>query len=212
MRYLNSHAAQWLAGLLACAALICTLALPGAATAQSARYEVPSAPLAEVETLTARAMRLYRSGDTHAAVRAFEAASATAEKHFGGKDPKFVQSLNNLALIYDLSGALDRAEMVYLRAIAIVEGQRAAALAQLANLRNNLAAVVLQQCRVGDARALYKQAVDLSEKSLGGQHFDTRMMRKNVSQLDRYLGATAAVHDTDGDTDGVGKMLQRCVG
>ncbi len=206
MRILWFSAVRLRACLLACA-----IALPCAASAQSVSYGVPSPALAELEKQTARAMRLYRAGETEASVQAFEAASAIAERDFGASNLKFIQSLNNLALIYDLSGQLVRAEKVYRQAIEIVESKTRAQPVQLANLRNNLAAVVLQQCRIGDAQALYKQALALSEKSLGPNHVDTRMTRANVKRLDRYLGATTSVSVATDDTANVGQMLQRCI-
>ncbi len=190
-----------------------TAVLPAAA--QSVSYEVSTPQLTELKVLTAKAMRLYRNGKIKAAVGAFESAAAKARQHFGPEHQRFAQSLNNLALIYDVFGALERSEETYRQAITIVEAQNGAQPMQLANLQNNLAAVVLQQCRVADAHALYKRALALSDKTHGPYSVDTTMVRENVSRLDRYLGTPTPTRTPvsvagDGATD-ISKLLQRCM-
>ena len=185
------------------------------AAAQSVSYEVSTPQLTELKVLTAKAMRLYRNGEIKAAVGAFESAAAKARQHFGAEHQKFAQSLNNLALIYDVFGALERSEKTYRQAITIVQAQTDAQPMQLVNLQNNLAAVVLQQCRVADAHALYKRALALSEKTAGPDNIDTSMVRENVARLDRYLGTPATtrtpVSFAGNGANDISRLLQRCM-
>ena len=180
------------------------------ASAQSVTYGVHSPQLSEIENLTARAMQLHRRGNAKAAVPVFKKAADKARRHFGASHPKFARTLNNLAIAYDLTGALDRAEKSYRQAIAIVAAHQDARQQQLANLENNLATVVLQQCRIADAQHLYRQALVRAQAALGAGHADTVMMRRNVERLDRYLGAPqpASTDDLSGDFN---KLLRRCL-
>ena len=193
---------------LACLIVSASFALPGAA--QTTSYKPHSPQLIEVQKLTEQAMRHYHSGDIKAAIGTFEVAAAKTRRHFGADHLKFAKSLNNLALVYDISGNLERSEELYRQALAIVRRNGITDSKQLAELNNNLAAVVLQQCRVADARALYRRALRLSEATLGPEHADTTVMRSNVERLDRYLGAPSQA--TAGDAASVGQMLRRCVG
>ncbi len=199
---------------LACLVVAASTALSPAA-ANSVSYEAHTPQLMKIQALTDRAMRHYRGGDIKAAVDAFEAVVATARQHFGTKHLKFTQALNNLALIYDAAGEPERSEHLYRQAIAIVQpqAQTDAQSIHLADLQNNLAAVVLQQCRFADARTLYKRALVLSEETRGPSHNDTAMVRRNVARLDRYLGAPSlTMADGTGDeAAAIGQILQRCV-
>jgi tetratricopeptide (TPR) repeat protein len=192
--------------------------LPAASRAQTVSYETRPQGLEEVERLTTTAMRLIKSGNQKAALIAFQSAATKARLHLGPTDYRYIQSLNNLALAYETSGSLNRSERIYRQAIAIAEAQPKLHAGQLPSLHNNLAAVLLQQCRITDARALYQRALVLSEKSLGAQHTDTIMVRYNVERLDRYLSAPqptrASIVQTNlgsRSSDGIGSLLQRCV-
>lgn len=169
----------------------------------------------EIQALTDQATRHYHDGDLKAAIDAFEAVVAKARQHFGTKHLKFAQSLNNLALTYDTAGELERSEHLYRQAIAIVQPQtqNRAQTIHLADLQNNLAAVVLQQCRFADARTLFKRALAMSEETRGHHHDDTEMVRRNVARLDRYLEAPSPTpaNDIGDDATAIGKILQRCV-
>lgn len=203
--------------LAAICILTTTIGLPTTTSAQSVSYETRPEGVEHVEVLTAKAMRLFKSGNADAALVAFQSAEEKARLYLGTKDRRYVKSLSNLALIYELTGSLDRSEKIYRQAISIAKANLAAPNPQLASLQNNLAAVVLQQCRVTDAQTLYRRALTLSEKSLGSDHQDTAMIRDNVEQLDRYLGApqasrasivNAAMSSGSGD---ISSLLQRCL-
>ena len=193
------------------------VALPSVTRAQTVSYETRPQGLQEVEHLTNKAMRLFKSGNKNAALIAFQSATTKARLHLGPTDYRYIQSLNNLALAHEASGSLNRSEQIYRQAIAIAEAKPKLHAVQLSNLHNNLAAVLLQQCRIADAHTLYRRALALSEKSLGAQHADTIMVRDNVERLDRYVGSprttTTAVVQTKlgSSSDGIGSLLQRCI-
>lgn len=214
MRILRSPLGPILAAMCV---LMSPIVLSTTASAQPVSYETRPEGLQQVEVLTAKAMRLFKSGDTDSALAAFQSAEKKARLHLGTKDRRYVKSLSNLALIYELTGSLTRSEEIYRKAILLTKANLAAIDPQLASLQNNLAAVVLQQCRVTDAHKLYRHALNLSVKSLGSNHRDTAMIRDNVEQLDRYLGAPQASRSDvvnaalGSGSSNISSLLQRCL-
>lgn len=168
---------------------------------------------------TLQAMALHRSGRTKAAIDAFESIAEKSEAAFGPKSLKLARALNNLAIVYDMSGQMDRAEQTYRRALLLVTEHHAGETAQLAELNNNLAAVILQQCRIDAAYKLYRHALQLSEQSLGATHRDSIMVRQNVERLGRYLNGTGSISEPGlahkvterTSSNPVQGLLQRCL-
>lgn len=212
MRILCSVRELSLAVILATAGVA---AVPALTSAKSVTYGIEAPKLDELRRLSDIAMQFYRAGQIQDAVGAFEAVARKAQEHFGAEHLHYASALNNLALLYDAAGELDRSETTYRQAIRIVEAKSDKPAKQLAYLQNNLAAVVLQKCRIADAHALYKRALVLSEQSFGPQNIDTRMVRDNVDRLDRYLGKTPQRETTfsltGGETSDIGQLLQRCM-
>lgn len=161
------------------------LGLPAAAYGQSADHR-------QLQSLTAAAQTAYNSGDLAGALRLANRVADEAGRRFGANDLRTAQALNNLALFQDLSGALDAAGANYRRAISILDALPERHAPLLADLKNNLAAVVLQQCRMAEARGLYADALKLTEARFGSYHPETDIVRANVERLDRFAAGKAS--------------------
>ena len=192
-----------------------SITFAGSLVATASQSQLRNQLLASLRADTAEAMRLHQSGDHKAAIQAFEKIAATVKARLGASTAIAAQALNNLALAYDVSGALTDAARTYREALDIVEQAAPRHSVQRAEISNNLAAVILQQCRLDDAQKLYRQALVLSETALGAHHQDTLMVRSNVERLDRYLGVAETGSPRAGTpqhamADTISPLLSRC--
>lgn len=146
----------------------------------------------DLQSLTLEAREAYRSGNLIGALTLSQRIAAVTGRQFGETHIRYAQALNNVALFQDLNGALAEASTNYRRAIGIVQAQVERHDALLADLKNNLAAVVLQQCRMGEARGLYADALKLAEANFGSYHPETELVRANVDRLDRFAAGRAS--------------------
>lgn len=73
------------------------------------------------EKLSAQAGQLYKAAKYAEAIFLLEKVLAIVEKVFGPEDAATAQSLNNLALLYDHTGAYAQPEPLYQQALAIRE-------------------------------------------------------------------------------------------
>jgi tetratricopeptide (TPR) repeat protein len=118
-----------------------------------------------------------------------ERALAIREKVLGPEHPDTARSLNNLAFIYDATGAYAKAEPLYQRALAIREKMlgrehTAVPLSNLASLYRAIGA---------DAKAepLYQRVRVIYERAFGSEHPDTANSLINLALLYDATGAYA---------------------
>jgi len=176
------------------------MALPVAASGQSAN-------LRHLQSLTSEARAAYRSGDLANALALSRRIAEAAGQHFGEDDLRTAQALNNLALFQDLAGALEAAGRNYRKAIAILDALPERHPPLLADLKNNLAAVVLQQCRMREARGLYADALKLTEAQFRAYHPETAHVRANVERLDRFAAGEAS----KAQASQIGQLFRLCM-
>jgi len=204
---LNWVRLNWAGAIL----LLACMLLPS----QNALGQVPQ--LHELQMLSARAAYAYRSGRLKTALSLSTVVAEGTRLRFGDNHLKYAQALNNLALFQDLAGALPEAEQNYRRAIHIVQALGGSHLEQLAELKNNLAAVVLQNCHLKEARQLYIESLKLTTSVYGASHSDVYMVRANLNELDRYMTASATATFVApatkpvAHTTGLALMLRSCV-
>ena len=165
------------------------------------------ADLDNYQRLTLQARNAYRSGDLVGALAISQRITDETARQYGAAHLRHAQALNNLALFQDLNGALGEAATNYQRAIAIVEAMAEQHRPLLADLKNNLAAVVLQQCRLAEARGLYADALSLTEARYGSYHRETELIRANVERLDRFVAGRAS----SAQAAAFGQLLKYCM-
>jgi len=133
--------------------------------------------------MTAEVIRLHRDGKLEPAISLATLVADRVEAALGSGHIRFAQALNNLAILYDDASRPTESEKLYLRAISIVEAQPKPVAFQLVELKNNLGAVLLKQCRLNDSKKQFEEALELSRAALGDYHRTSVMIRVNLSQI-----------------------------
>jgi len=102
--------------------------------------------------------------------------------------PAVATSLNNLGELYRAQGAYDKAEPLYVRALAIREQVLGPMHPHVAQSLNNLAALYQAQGAYAKVEPLYVRALAISEKALGPTHPDVAPCLNNLAELYREQG------------------------
>ncbi|MDL9998315.1 tetratricopeptide repeat-containing protein [Variovorax sp. J22P240] len=149
---LSSHSPYQ--ALFAVAAFVLLAALPVAVCAQS---ELTTAKL------ISQVQELYSAGRYQEAIPFAQRLLTIQEKALGAEHPDTVKSLNNLAVLYQKTGDLSRAEWLFSRVLAIREKTLGPNHPGIAAVRANLASVYYA---TGDD---YARAEPLLQRSLAIQ-------------------------------------------
>lgn len=121
-------------------------------------------PLQKAE---AEVMNRYKQGDYQAALSLAMQALADAETQYGNRNAKLIPLLIDIGSLNRLMMNLDAAELYYRRAEALTKATGR----PNASLLNNLGELLTQQDKVGESRAMLKQAEALLEgKTAKGDH------------------------------------------
>jgi len=153
--------------------------------------------------MTAEVIKLHRDGKLPSAIALARSIADRVEAKRGHQHIRFAQALNNLAVLYDDANRPVESEKLYLRAIAIIEAQSRPVVFQLVELKNNLGAVLLKQCRLNDSKKQFEEALDLSRDVLGDYHQTSAMIRANLRQIAIAEGR----HDDRKDTVNSDKLV-----
>ena len=164
------------------AALFAGAGLPSAAGAQASQLET-------LQDWTAKMVQLQRNGQTEGAIRLAKRIVDAASLHFGKEHLRYAESLSNLALLYELDHQPAKAEALYTKALAIISARFGPDDHRLAMTLNNLASATLAQCRFDETRAHYARALDLLLPVAGPRHPDVTMIRRNLTKIERLIGA-----------------------
>ena len=207
MRYKSCYFSVW-------SKLCILLALTAFPTAE-AMSQAPQAH--QLQILTAKAAEEYRLGRLKEALALTRSVAEGAKQQFGQNHLRYAQALNNLALFQDLTGALSKAEKNYRQAIEIVLALGGNHSKHLAEFKNNLATVVLQQCQINAARDLFAEGLELTVAVYGMNHRETEFVRANIRKLDSYLtGAPAKTVSSFSSnrapsTSSINRLLESCL-
>jgi CHAT domain-containing protein/tetratricopeptide (TPR) repeat protein len=168
--------------LLAIAAMVVLVAIPGAVREQSD----PTAT-----RLNSQVQELYSAERYKEAMPLAQQAVAITEKALGPEHPDTATSLNDLANLYQATGAYAQAEPLFKRALAIREKVFGPEHPATATSLNNLAALHDTMGAYAQAEPLYKRALAIREKVLGAEHPDTEVSLNNLAFLYNATGAYA---------------------
>lgn len=180
-----------------------------------ANADKPAPRLEELQVLTQKTIYEYQAGRIAAAQAISKKVALGTRSRFGSEHLKYAQALNNWALFQGLNNELSEAEKNFHTAIRIVEKLDGDHSGQLAELKNNLARISLQNCKIGEAQALYSDALRLYLASHGSDHAETRMAQTNLDGLNQYLGNPGRNGpDNSSSTRAareIGDLLRQCV-
>jgi len=140
-------------------------------------------PAAAWRALHDQAVAAHQAGQYGPGITLAEQALALARRTFGERHPDTLQSLDNLALLYQRQGRHGEAEPLYRQALQLrreVQGERHPD--TLTSL-NNLAFLYASQGRHGEAEPLYRQALQLRREVLGERHPATITSLNNLALL-----------------------------
>ncbi len=143
----------WLAGVLLVLALLGWVGLPALAEEEDAA------------ALNARVEELYQQGRYQEAIPLAERAMHLREKALGPEHADTIESLHNLASLYDFVGDFGRAEPLYQRALATREKVLGPEHPDTATSLNNLAYLYAAMGDYGRAEPLYQRALAIREKA-----------------------------------------------
>jgi tetratricopeptide (TPR) repeat protein len=111
-----------------------------------------------------------------------ESALALRERLFGSSHPLVAETLDKLGLVYRQQGHLDKAEILYHRAIEILRPRPGV---ELGTALNNLGNALAADGRLEEAEGALRQAIEVWEKVLGPEHSNIAAALSNLSSLER---------------------------
>lgn len=139
--------------------------------------------------MTVKVIDLAHKGRFKSAIALAQTVVARTKETDGLRHFRYADALNNLAILYDLDGRPIESEKIYLEALQILETQPWPVSAKTIGVKNNLAAVLLQQCRLREARRLFEEALADNVRAFGDYHPDSLRVRENLVGLNSLLGA-----------------------
>lgn len=153
-----------------------------------------SAARAEVERLSTSVVKLFDEKKFDEALEPAKRAVSLSEKSFGDRDEIVAVSLNNLAKVYAATGKTGDAEKLYRRALAIYERLFAPDDIRVAPVLDSLALLALVAGKDSDrAAVLFKRALEIRVKVLGGEHEDVLMSVNSLASAYSAKGDAAKV-------------------
>ncbi len=129
--------------------------------------------LDEADRLSQEALRLYRAGDPRAAIAPATEALRMRTEVLGEEHPDTVQSLNNLATLYQAQGKYAEAERLH---------------PAVATSLNGLALLYQAQGKYAEAERLFERSLAIWEKALGPEHPKVATSLENYAALLRKAG------------------------
>jgi CHAT domain-containing protein/tetratricopeptide (TPR) repeat protein len=109
----------------------------------------------------------------------------------GTEHPDTLQSVNNLAALYQTQGRYAEAEPLFRRTLSVLERVFGAEHPNTLQSANNLAGLCVSQGRYGEAEALYRRTLAASERGLGAGHPQTLTSVSNLAGLYQVQGRYA---------------------
>jgi len=146
------------------------------------------AKLEEAQQYNAKAVELYQKGQAQQAVPYAEKAFNIRKEVLGEKRLGTLQSLNNLAGIYEAVGKLDEALPLYEKAYVLFKQRLGEKHSDTLRSLNNLAFIYQEVGKLDEALPLYEKAYELSKQVLGEKHPDTIKIQINLARIYQEVG------------------------
>jgi CHAT domain-containing protein/Tfp pilus assembly protein PilF len=139
--------------------------------------------LEEWKRLNAQVVQLYGEGRYEEAIPLAQGMTLLVENALRDHHLLMAESLNNLAILYEVQGRYKEAESLYARTLAIREKALGTRHPDVAESLNNLANLYSAQGRHGEAEPLHLRALGILEKALGTHHQDVATSLNNLAVL-----------------------------
>lgn len=136
------------------------------------------------ETISKEVVLLFTNGQYFEATLVGIKALALAEKTFGPKHPNTATSLYNLGILHAHQRDVDKAELLFRRAIAIQEKHNSWSEPMTLYL-DSLAALYYSQERYDEAQPLYLRSLEIMENRWGSKHPQLVTILNNLADLYR---------------------------
>lgn len=137
----------------------------------------------DIKALNAQVANLYRQGKYSEAIEFAKQAVVLAERLFGTDHRAVAEPMNNLAVLYRLTGRNSEAEPLYKRSLAINEKTLGPDHPEVGGSLNNLSELYQAQGRYGEAEPLIQRDITLREKAFGPDHPEVAYSVNNLALL-----------------------------
>ncbi|VEN73758.1 putative CHAT domain-containing protein [Candidatus Desulfarcum epimagneticum] len=141
-----------------------------------------------LENLSSKAADAYRRGDYAKGAAFAEKAHDHAVGCLGKTHPATLESMNNLAALYDVQGRYEKAEPLYREALALYEKMFGTDDPATLTFVNNLASLYDSRGLYDKAGPLYQKALENRERILGPGHPDTLASMNGLAGLRHSRG------------------------
>jgi tetratricopeptide (TPR) repeat protein len=142
----------------------------------------------EAEKLHAEVDRLYSEGRFDEAIPLAERALSIQERSLGPDDPRVVQAINSLAMLYRAAGDYVGAESLFERVLEITTEALGPRDPTIAITVNNLGMVYWEQGDRERAAQYLEKALEIWEHALGPDHPNVAVALGNLASLYRRQG------------------------
>ncbi len=146
---------------------------------------------ADIDALNRQTAQLSGQGKYPEATVIAQQALRIAERVLGKDHSNTLQSVSNLADLYEDQGRYGDAEPLYKRLFEAKERLLGEDHPHTFRSAGNLALLYFLQGRYGDAEPLYKRAWEASERVFGKEHPDTLISLNNLAEVYRVQGRYA---------------------
>jgi CHAT domain-containing protein/Tfp pilus assembly protein PilF len=144
--------------------------------------------LYEARKMYSESQKLGRAGKYDEARNLVERMLEIHEKELGPNHPDVAADLNNLAILYSISGDYAKGEQLGQRALTLREKALGPEHPDVANTLNNLAIIYKERGEYAKAEPIYLRALAIREKALGPEHTDIANFVNNLANLYLEMG------------------------
>ncbi len=139
----------------------------------------------ELDQLNAQVAKAYQEGRYQDGITLAKEAYEKSISSLGEKHPSTVDSMNNLAALYQVWGQYSKAEPLYVKALQITREFLGARHPSALMSMNHLAGLYYFQGEYSKAEPLYVKTLQLRKEVLGEMHPDTLMTTNHLAGLYR---------------------------
>ncbi len=144
--------------------------------------------LYEARKMYSESQKLGRAGKYGEARNLVERMLKIHEQVLGANHPDVAADLNNLAILYSISGDYTKGEQLGQRALIIREKELGPEHPDVANTLNNLAIIYKERGEYAKAEPIYLRALAIREKALGPEHTDVANFFINLANFYLEMG------------------------
>jgi CHAT domain-containing protein/Flp pilus assembly protein TadD len=139
--------------------------------------------LSRSDQLNKQRISMLQAGNYPVAIDAAKSLLAIRKKVLGAEHPNYAETLNDLALLYDLMGDYARAESLYLQSKEIWKKVVGEKHPSYATTLNNLAVLFKSKGDFQQAELLYLQCKEIWKEATGEEHRDYATSLNNLALL-----------------------------